>query len=60
MIAPYVRAGTITPVTTVPSLEAGRVFVSYRAGVPRRAIEAAVRVLDQVLQATGYFAPVDG
>jgi len=60
MIAPYVDDGTITPVTTVPSLEAGRVFVSYRAGVPRRAIEAAVRVLDQVLQATGYFAPVDG
>jgi DNA-binding transcriptional LysR family regulator len=56
MIAPYVEAGTIEPVATVPSIEAGRVFASYRAGVPRGAIEAAVRVLDEMLQAIGYFA----
>jgi len=60
VIAPYVEAGTIAPVTTTPSLDAGRVFVSYGAGVPRRAIEAAVRVLDQVLRAIDYFAFAGG
>jgi DNA-binding transcriptional LysR family regulator len=54
LIAPYREAGTIVALTSSPPLEPGRVFVSYRA-VPRRAIEAVIRVLDQVLQAVGYF-----
>jgi DNA-binding transcriptional LysR family regulator len=56
MIAPYIDAGTIATVATTPPLEPGRVFVSYRAGVPRHATEAVIQVLDQVLEAIGYFS----
>lgn len=60
VVAPYIAAGTVVPLTTTPPIEAGRLFVSYGAGVPRRAIQAAVRVLNQVLQAIDYLAPAVG
>jgi DNA-binding transcriptional LysR family regulator len=56
MIAPYVKEGTIVPLTTIPPLEPGQVFASYRADVPKRAIEAIIGISNRVLEAIGYFA----
>lgn len=59
VIAPFMNAGTVVAIRTVPPVEPGRVFVSYRAGIARGAIEATIRVLDQTLQSIGYFAPYE-
>lgn len=55
VIGSYIENGTIVPLPTLPPMWPGRVFVSYRNGIPTRAIEATVRVLGGVMQDIAYF-----